>query len=179
MGAASGAMRRSARRNSRAFAERSSPTFTSGTISQSSGNAASSALSAYVIPPHSSTGSSRGSRPWMMSQTKVPMTPKRRLALDPIQNLLFERRHGSHDSRRPRQRSRQNAARLHRRTERAAAHLRTQWLEQRLPCLRHAASDDDDVGVEDVEQIRDAGAEEIRGLTNDLSRDVVVPLRRV
>src|SRR5688572_27510130 len=30
------------------------------------------------MPPHSSTGASSGSRPWMMSHTKVPMTPSRR-----------------------------------------------------------------------------------------------------
>ena len=62
-GAASGAMRRSVRRNSPACACRSSPTRASGTISHSSVSAASSAERAYVIPPHSSTGAERGSRP--------------------------------------------------------------------------------------------------------------------
>ena len=39
------------------------PTFMIGTISQSSGSAASRPLNAYVMPPHSSTGRWRGSRP--------------------------------------------------------------------------------------------------------------------
>ena len=33
--------------------------------------------SAYAIPPHSSTGPERTSRPWIMSHTNVPMTPTR------------------------------------------------------------------------------------------------------
>src|SRR5687768_17437659 len=70
-------MRRSPPMNSRAREARSNPTFMTGTISQSSGSAASSALRAYVMPPHSSTGTCRASRPWSVSQTKVPMTPSR------------------------------------------------------------------------------------------------------
>ena len=76
-GIASGATRRSPLTKRRACGQRSDPTRASGTTCHDAGSAASNALSAYVMPPHSSTGSRRGSRPWMTSQTKEPMTPRR------------------------------------------------------------------------------------------------------
>ena len=63
IGIASGAARRRPLMNRRACGHRSDPTFASGTRCHDSGSAASNALRAYVMPPHSSTGSRRGSRP--------------------------------------------------------------------------------------------------------------------
>src|SRR5215211_7006954 len=86
-----------------------------------------------------------------------------------IKGLLFECGHRSHDARGAAQRSGHDTTRLHRRAERAPAHLRAQRLEQWLACLCDAAGDDDDIRVEDVQQIRDARAEEVRRLAHDLS----------
>src|SRR5689334_20947404 len=78
MARASGAIRSSVDKKVAARDARSSPTLTIGTISQSSDSAASSPPRPYAMPPHSSTGAERGSRPWITSQTKDPITPTRR-----------------------------------------------------------------------------------------------------
>src|SRR3982751_2220385 len=133
-------MCRSVPRYWRAFAARSCPTFMMGTISQSSGSAASSPLRLYVIPPHSSIGTARASRPWMTSHTKVPMTPMRFFRVElPITGtshathvLLLEARHGAHHTRRPRQRARHDLHRAHRGAEGAAPHLGAERHEERV-----------------------------------------------
>src|SRR3954454_6746853 len=129
------------------------------------------------MPPHSSTGASRGSRPWITSHTKLPITPTRffrvinlapassRLQL--AQLLLLERSDGAHDAGGEGKCAGYDPARLHGRLERAAPHLGAERLEQRVSRLGHAARQHHCIRVEDVEQIRDTRAEETRRFTHD------------
>src|SRR4051812_18347989 len=129
------------------------------------------------MPPHSSTGASRGSRPWIMSQTNVPMTPTRRFRdinscptscrSELAQRFHLERRNGSDDAGGEGKRTGNDAARFHRGLERAAPYFGAQRLEQRVTSLRDSTGKNDDVRVEDVEQVGNAGSEESRCLAHD------------
>src|SRR5664279_407852 len=176
MSAASGAMCASDAVNSRARAARSLPTLMSGTICHSSSSAASNAAREYVMPPHSSTVEMP--RPWIVSQTKVPITPRRFMIPSSERSaLLFERRDGADHSRTSFELTRHDAARGDGGAEGAPLHFGAQRLEEALAGLRHAAGDHDDVGVQDVQQVRDAGAEETRGVAHDLERERIALVR--
>src|SRR5205823_9655164 len=158
--AASGATRRSVRRKARARSARSEPTFTIGTISQSGCSAASSPLRPYEMPPHSSTGAFRGSRPWMVSQTSVPMTPIRRLEAAKV--LHLECGDGSHHAGGAGKHAGHDARGVHSRPEGASPHLGAERREERVTGRRHAAGHHHHVGVENIEKIGDAHAEVAR-----------------
>jgi hypothetical protein len=64
-----------------------------------------------------------------------------------------------------------DATAIHRRLECATTDLDTQWFEKRITGLSHAAGDDDDVRIEHVEQVRNAGSEVTRGVTNNFARN--------
>ena len=70
-----------------------------------------------------------------------------------------------------------DAAGRHRRLERAAGDLAPERHEQLVAGLRHAAADHHHLGVEDVEQVGDAGAEELRGVVHHLERELVAVVR--
>src|SRR3954469_25871586 len=98
------------------------------------------------------------------------MTPSRlrRIMSDRPEALLLERRDSTDHAGAAAKRTGDDAARIDGGAKRTALDLRAQWLEQRLAGLRHAASDHDDIGIQDVEQIPDAGAEEAGGVAHDL-----------
>src|SRR6476646_6067245 len=147
------------------------------------------------MPPHSSTGASRGSRPWITSQTKLPITPTRRLRVivtlsvssflsewdesKLTQRLHLERRDGSDHAGREGKRARNNPARLHRRPERAPPHLGAERLKERVSRLRNAARQHHGIRIEDVEQVGHASAQKASRLADDLARDRIAALRRL
>src|SRR5437764_14996579 len=83
--------------------------------------------------------------------------------------LHLECRNGADDSGRERKRARYDTTSLHRRLERAPSHLGAERLKQSVTRLSDAARQHDDVRIEDVEQVCDAGAEEVRCLADDFS----------
>src|SRR5215212_4203527 len=93
--------------------------------------------------------------------------------------LHLERGDGADDSGGEWQSAGNDSARLDGRLERASAYLGTQGLKQRIARLRDSAGEYHDVGIEDVEEIRYAGAEKAGRLTNDLPRRGIAPLRRL
>ena len=82
--------------------------------------------------------------------------------------MHLECRHRTNHTRSSRQFSRHDTRGLDGRLECATADLGAQWSEQRLASRGHAAGDDDDVGIDDVEERRDSGAEVARGVAHDL-----------
>ena len=66
---------------------------------------------------------------------------------------------------------------LHRRLERAAGHLAAERHEEVVAGERHAAADHDHLGIEDVEQVGDADAEELGGVVHHLEGELVAVVR--
>jgi hypothetical protein len=104
----------------------------------------------------------------------VPITPRRFsfLPSHPVEDLLLESRDSADHASRSSQRSRESLACLDRGAERPATHLGAERLEEWVTRLGHAAGDHGDVGIEDVQQVRDAAMKFTAA--HDLSRDVIV-----
>src|SRR6478736_2670557 len=167
----------SVRANSAACRLRSCPTLMRGTISQSSGSAASIAEREYAMPPHSSTTSCAGSRPWITSHTREPRTPI--LGNEPLTLLVEERLGGAEHPRRPRQGPGDDAAGGDRRLEGAPRHLALHRPEEPLTGRGHSAADDDHLGIEDVEEVRDSGTQVGRGVAHHFEGELIPFARRV
>ena len=101
------------------------------------------------MPPHSSTAGASGSRPWIRSHTSDPMTP----TLGTRGRLIQEGLRGAVHAGRARQLARDDPAGLDRRLERAPRHFPAQRHEEVVAGEGDAAADDDDFGIEDVEQV--------------------------
>src|SRR5688572_31593566 len=64
----------------------------------------------------------------------------------------------------------------HRRLEGAACHLAAERNEEEVAGLPDAAADDHDLGIEDVDQVGDAGAEKMGRIVHDLAGERVTGL---
>src|SRR5205085_8094161 len=80
--------------------------------------------------------------------------------------LVAERRRGADDAGGARQLAGKNPAALDRRLEGAPLHFRAQRREETVARERDAAEDDKGVGIEDVDEVRDPGAEELGGVAH-------------
>src|SRR5262245_43011939 len=88
----------------------------------------------------------------------LPRLPPRSAAL--LFALLQERRDRADDSGVALERARDDAAGVDCRLECATPHFGAERLEEGVARLGHAAGEHDDLGIEDVQQVRDARAEE-------------------
>src|SRR6476469_6433831 len=88
------------------------------------------------MPPHSSVGGARGSRPWIRSQTSDPMTPT--LGTEGLVQKGLRR---AVDAGRARQLAGHDAARGHRGLERAPRHLAAERHEQVIARRRHTPAE--------------------------------------
>ena len=116
----------------------------------------------------------------------MPCQPFTRLTMNPQPSgfwpldsglvLLLIRRHRSNNTG-GHQDPRNDSARIDCRLERALAYFAPQRSEERVAGLRDATADNDHIGIEDVEQVRYAGAEEARRLADHIERDIIALLR--
>src|SRR5512132_3190590 len=106
------------------------------------------------MPPHSSTGAASGSRPWITSHTSDPTMP----TLGTGTSGMEERERGAVHAG-GFELAREDAARRHRRLEGAAGDFPAERHEEKVAGAGHAAADDHGFGIEDVDEVGDAGAE--------------------
>src|SRR5437870_5759043 len=99
------------------------------------------------------------------------MTPIRffRDALELTELLLLEGRDRPNNTGGEGERTGKDPAGLHCGLERAPPHFGAQRLKEGVAGLRHSSGEHDDVGIEDVEEIGNASAEDARCLADDLS----------
>ena len=93
--------------------------------------------------------------------------------------LVDERAGGAVHAGRPDQLRGHDPADRHRRLERALRHLPLERTEEALARVGDAAEHDHDLGVEDVDHVGDAGAQELGGFAHDLVGQLVAVVRRL
>ena len=89
------------------------------------------------------------------------------------ESLRPERRNRSNYSRRQRKRAGNDAACIDCGLERATPHFGTQRIEQQITSLGHASRNYESVGIEDVDEVRNADTEEMSGIANDFKRNAI------